>query len=88
MDRGLMVRDGASAPPHHEGLDSAPYSLRHVIASWIPALGPTLMDETNAAVIARTVVFNREAAAYWITRSSRATTVLLWRASCQAPVSS
>ena len=25
----------------------------HVIASLVPALGPTLMDETNATVIAR-----------------------------------
>jgi hypothetical protein len=24
-----------------------------VIASWVPALGPTLMDETNTAVVAR-----------------------------------
>ena len=50
------------------------------------------MDETNTAVIARldrppsipeTVVSNREAAAYWIARSSRATTVLLWQRSCK-----
>jgi hypothetical protein len=26
---------------------------QYVIASWVPALGPTLMDETNTAVIAR-----------------------------------
>ncbi len=42
----------------------------------------------RAPSIPETVVFNREGAAYWIARSSRATTVLLWRAAATPQFSS
>ena len=45
-----------------------------------PRLSPGL---TGRPSIPETVVSNREAAAYWIARSSRATTVLLWQRSCK-----
>ena len=65
-----------------------PQPIHRVVHRSLHVLELILMDETNTAVIARldranppsipeAFEINREAAAYWIVRSSRTTTVLI-----------
>src|SRR6266481_2278181 len=80
VDVYLLFEIRIEIPPRHcEFVRYRPRGRRR----WTKQTPRSSPGLTGRPSIPETVVFNREAAAYWIARSSRATTVLLWQTSCK-----